>query len=450
MLLGCRLTELTWDTVVGLVERRVAEDLTLDFKSELYSGSDKGRKDLAMDLAAFANASGGMVILGIEEGTDGVAVDVPTVELSDGERNRMVEILSTRVAPLLPDLTIGSVSDPSNPTHGVYLLLVPASDSTPHAVRREDSYVWPVREDRTKRCMHEPEIATRYRARFSAGQDQLDRLNRAAREGAERLAADRGWLAITMTPTKAGHLPADREEYRGWLREHFMSAPSGGLAVDAGALLGRRRVIFTDRYPYAGVSSNHHVELHSDGTGFAALALPTEELPYDAARHGAPDDGLYTDVDRLANWTVTFLDMLAQHAVRTGASGDLNVRAWLASGAVTSSPQVAASQRQMFVVEPFALNGDHFGGHRIIPGSRPLTHPEPLDTVVPPSIMTSPRDLVAAAADIVHELVVDFGAPPTTPLLLADGSVNPTAASTPRVSSFGHWARMRGLLLTDG
>jgi hypothetical protein len=121
----------------------------------------------------------------------------------------------------------------------------------------------------------------------------------------------------------------------------------------------------------------------------------------------------------------------------------------LLSGDEPESELIQPPKRQLFMVEPFAVNANYFGGYRIVPSSRSLSEPEPLDTVVPPTITTSPRDLVAAATDIAHELVVDFGAAPSRSLLRLDGSVDPVAASTPNVRSFRQWAADRDLLGSD-
>jgi hypothetical protein len=430
VLLGCQLGELTWAKLCRLIEEGLSEEQTLDFKAELYSGNDKGKHSLASDMTAFANASGGMVILGVGD-SDGRATDMRGVDVTDGERVRMVKILLDNVAPILPDLIIGSLAHLEDPTRGVYLLVVPPSDAAPHALRRGDWYMWPVREDRTTRQMLESELASRYRTRFAAGHSQLDRLRQAESDGLLRLSGDYTWLTISVAASKPGHLPADREGYRSWLREYFTTTP-WGLSVDAGALLGRRRVIFTDRFPFTGVSTDHHVELHTDGAGFAAIAL-SNPLPSGYVVQADQPDEAHVDVTLIAGWTVALLDVLARHATRTGASGDLSVRARIVNGS-----------KILHAVESWASGSSNFGGYRPVPGSRPLSEVEPFETGAPLSITTSPRELVATSADIAHELIVEFGAPPTQPLLRLDGSVDATTG--PAGATFRSWADRNNLL----
>jgi predicted HTH transcriptional regulator len=78
------LSELTWSDFEDVVARGLEEDQTLEFKESLQvkdggvdpwqSGSDKisphARDALAEEVVAFANAYGGVVIVGIEETND--------------------------------------------------------------------------------------------------------------------------------------------------------------------------------------------------------------------------------------------------------------------------------------------------------------------------------------------------------------------------------------------
>jgi predicted HTH transcriptional regulator len=44
----------------------VPEDDDIDYKSDVYSGSERKRYDLPTDVAAFANWRGGLIVIGIE------------------------------------------------------------------------------------------------------------------------------------------------------------------------------------------------------------------------------------------------------------------------------------------------------------------------------------------------------------------------------------------------
>jgi predicted HTH transcriptional regulator len=65
--LGSRIESVTFEQVSDLVVIQVPEAFDLDFKSQLYGRADKDRRELAADVAALANTSGGLIVLGIEE-----------------------------------------------------------------------------------------------------------------------------------------------------------------------------------------------------------------------------------------------------------------------------------------------------------------------------------------------------------------------------------------------
>jgi hypothetical protein len=100
-LLGAPLSELTEDHLRGAAKRGLREDEELDFKQTLYGGTDSHRKELAADIAAFANHRGGVIIFGVED-TDGAATNLTPVELSEGEELRMRQVSAANVAPFVP------------------------------------------------------------------------------------------------------------------------------------------------------------------------------------------------------------------------------------------------------------------------------------------------------------------------------------------------------------
>jgi predicted HTH transcriptional regulator len=70
-LLGRRLDQLDYPAIQVLVDRRTTEDLTLEFKRELYASGEKGCDELAKDVAAMANSAGGLILLGVDEDKQG-------------------------------------------------------------------------------------------------------------------------------------------------------------------------------------------------------------------------------------------------------------------------------------------------------------------------------------------------------------------------------------------
>ena len=61
------LRDITEADVRQLVDAGVEEDLRLDYKSELYDRNDRGNKEFLLDVCMFANASGGLLLIGVPE-----------------------------------------------------------------------------------------------------------------------------------------------------------------------------------------------------------------------------------------------------------------------------------------------------------------------------------------------------------------------------------------------
>ncbi len=106
-MLGKRLEQITLADLQGLVEMRVLESDTLEFKRENYrlnspNADDKQRqwKELLKDTSAFANAHGGDLILGIEEET-GAAHAIVGVQTNDADnlKRQIIAIVQNGVEP---------------------------------------------------------------------------------------------------------------------------------------------------------------------------------------------------------------------------------------------------------------------------------------------------------------------------------------------------------------
>src|SRR6266481_9752719 len=67
---GKRLRDLTDADIRQLVTAGVAEHLYLDYKGALYSDKRDGRKELLLDICMFANAQGGLLLIGVPEQRD--------------------------------------------------------------------------------------------------------------------------------------------------------------------------------------------------------------------------------------------------------------------------------------------------------------------------------------------------------------------------------------------
>jgi predicted HTH transcriptional regulator len=168
--LGAELTELTPAHLQELCDLGMPEDADLDFKSEdsnTTSGPD-GLDELAKDVTALANARGGLIVIGIMEDSQGCALSLSEVAVSDKKIGQMYNGLRARVVPYLPDVWISNLEIAAGSGKGYVLIAVPGSAIPPHAVRMTSrpQYSFARRLGRTTAWLEESEIAALYRDRF--------------------------------------------------------------------------------------------------------------------------------------------------------------------------------------------------------------------------------------------------------------------------------------------
>ena len=94
---------ITKEDLENLVRNHKQEDSFLDFKRDLYGKTDTDKKELLKDVSAFANGSGGEIIIGIEEDNYSQAKTLcgfTTTNISV-EKNRIEQIIMNGLEPKL-------------------------------------------------------------------------------------------------------------------------------------------------------------------------------------------------------------------------------------------------------------------------------------------------------------------------------------------------------------
>jgi hypothetical protein len=124
------------------------ESQTLDFKRVLPGTDDKSRHEFLKDVCAFANASGGDLVYGIQEKSGHAEQLVPipiATDPVDATRRRLGQLLESGLEPRVE----GVVMQPVPLAGGEYALIVrvPASFQRPHRYRTGGFTRWVVRVD---------------------------------------------------------------------------------------------------------------------------------------------------------------------------------------------------------------------------------------------------------------------------------------------------------------
>lgn len=145
-----------------LVDNKIAEAKTLDYKRQCYGNSDDDKKEFLRDVTSFANTAGGYIVIGMDE-DDGQASSLLGVNLAsiDDEIRRLENILRDGVKPRIPRVEIGHVVLGTG--HFVILIRIPQSWTAPHMVTfRGLSQFW-ARNSKGKYQLDVDEIRTAFK-----------------------------------------------------------------------------------------------------------------------------------------------------------------------------------------------------------------------------------------------------------------------------------------------
>lgn len=393
-LLGASLDDVDEAALQRLIGGGVREDVDLEFKRDLYGGSDLDKRELAKDIAGMANHRGGLLVIGIDD-TDGAATALTPVELSEDAELRMRQVIASLIAPA-PLLELRPLPSGSGQGRGYYLIAVPRSPLAPHAVRFNDALRYHRRDGTRTRPLHESEVADAYRSRFAGALTRRRRLEDALAECAQApTPQEEHWLLLGVSP----QVPGDTEwgaaalrRVRDWTHDHLDALPHGLALYGSQAhhiQPGYRRFVHSDRFASGQtVSQYHHIELHRDGTAVATVNVHLEVQKGTAGyMAGISDQWLTVEI-------IALLRLLSSAAVElAGCWGDAAVHASLRP----------AQGRTLQILHKYGLGGAY--------------RPHPMTSPVAPTSLRSLSVEEVAHADgtlmpakgIVEDLLSAFG-----------------------------------------
>jgi len=152
-----RLRDIVEADLRQLVDSGLEEHLQLEYKSALYGGNDHGKREFLLDICMFANAGGGILLIGIDERRDnqgqptgspdpnaplGVVVANPELILQSYD--------ASAVATIQDRLPLESFAIPVVNDRHVLAIRVPNSMATPHCVRYQGHVYFPSRRERQR------------------------------------------------------------------------------------------------------------------------------------------------------------------------------------------------------------------------------------------------------------------------------------------------------------
>lgn len=143
--------EYSKEDIQNLIDSRVEESTYLDFKSGAFlngddvdGGENKRGKNIAIeiskDVAAFANADGGVIIYGIKE-KDFVADQFVFVDARKCSQDRLTQIINSSTERTIRGIEITPFQFEEKVEQMVYLVKIPRSVDAPHMNKEKIYYV---------------------------------------------------------------------------------------------------------------------------------------------------------------------------------------------------------------------------------------------------------------------------------------------------------------------
>ena len=197
--------EITEADLREIIGAGLEEHLFLDYKAEPYAGNDDGRKEFLQDVCMFANAQGGLLLIGITERRDdqGQPTGIPDPEqrlgVVVGNPEALLQSYDASVAASIEErlpLEAAPVAVADGRT--VLAIRVPNSTAKPHCVRFKGHVYFPSRRERHRIHLSVREIKD-LAMRTASQLERGERLLRESLRGINR-STDLPYLFIGMVP----------------------------------------------------------------------------------------------------------------------------------------------------------------------------------------------------------------------------------------------------------
>lgn len=225
------------DSIIGadlqvLVDNKVREVKTVEYKQALPGNSDSDKREFLYDVSSFANASGGDLIYGMKE-ADGLAVEVSGLPLSnvDGEILRLEGIIRTGIEPRIPGLAIHPV--PLQDQGLALIIRIPRSFALPHVVKHGGTFKFYSRNSAGKYQLDVAEL----RSLFALSETTAERIRNFRLERLGRIVAGESPVLANNNPKTVLHIvparafdPAVRFNLSGVIRDVGATQPIGAGA----------------------------------------------------------------------------------------------------------------------------------------------------------------------------------------------------------------------------
>lgn len=449
-LLGAEFEELDYQHFVAIEGNPGSiESDDLDWKLRYDEGKD-ATFELAKDVAALANAAGGLLVLGVaQDKTTSAASKVIGHPATDRVEREIHQLIASGIFPM-PQYQVRRVLNPDEDgTVGLVLIGVLPSPYAPHAVlsNQRPEYAYPRRTGNKIQWLSEPEIATAYRRRYleSASRDvRLQEVETSLIDTFYESVCRDPLLTISLVPEVPGNFRIDQSALDGLGTSTLDLMPVGtnNQRTFRHATVGSGRLQATDDLR----SPRIHCDFHTDGSGawgvvprvHALSGLPAGE----AAGHG--------QIQYIVTQVLNALLILSRHSTeRAGTTGTalLRVSLW---ASVYDHPQLRVHAiPTMTGSVPYDFEtlrlGEFRQGHQFKEyGTRAATNATSDSVVILDSITKAGVRLTQTAALAVGALLHTFGIV-DVPQIRADGTIRLWEFLSDEERWYDQWCNTNGI-----
>lgn len=155
---GKELNDITIKDIQFLIDNQIAEDTSIEYKSQMWERNDEGTREMLRDISSMANAIGGHLILGIEEDekNDGLPRKIVGISEADKAIERIMNVCLSCINEKIIGLNTKSIFFERG--NHVVIIRIPRSTRIPHMITFRNLYQCWRRHGKQKNVMSVDEI----------------------------------------------------------------------------------------------------------------------------------------------------------------------------------------------------------------------------------------------------------------------------------------------------
>lgn len=184
-------------------------------------------------------------------------------------------------------------------------------------------------------CRRSGRLTPLDRDRYATREDIAQQLMTVHERGVREFTSPHVWLSVACVPVEHGARPAgsaSRAAELGFLQSwlaYGVPDQSFGTEITERPLTAIGRTIFSDRMTRGEQSQRVHIELGHDGSGMFGRLLASVQKVTGSAAADFAGRATWLAADRIEWALFTGMHLLAEHAIDTGADGELEFIAQL-------------------------------------------------------------------------------------------------------------------------